>query len=231
MMKMLTSWWFSLIVGLAVFVGVVAVIWTPTAPPPTEATEGGEAAAAGKTHAEDAVAQLLSTNAPLYANSITPLEDVEAGAPGTLKFDNPEVKILMKDLETQRTALAAERRDLNDLKRRLQLEVQTIGSVTSVVAQAIAEFEKAQSSKVISLEKDDEKQYRSTASILTNMAPANAVKIMLELPTDQVVQILQRISSDGQRAALLDEMAKTKPTNAAEITKAFLRIGTKPQTP
>ena len=231
MMKMLTAWWFSLIIGLAVFVGVVAVIWKPTAPPPTEETEGAEAEAAGEAHPQDAVEQLLSTNAPLYANSITPLEDVEAGAPGTLKFDNPEVKILMKDLETQRTALEAERRDLNELKRRLQLEVQHIGSVTSLVAQAIAEFEKAQGSKVILMEKDDDKQYRSTASTLTNMAPANAVKVLLELPIDQTVQILQRISSDSQRAILLDEMAKSSPTNAAEIIKAFLRVGTKPQTP
>ena len=233
MKKILTSWWFSLAIGLVVFVGVIAVLYTPRVAP-TEEKPAGEtdeqAAEAG--HPPDAVSQLLAaTNTPPLSTPLAPIDETEVGAPGTLRWDDPAVRVFVKDLENQRAGLAAKERELNALSERLQLERQHIGSVTQMVAQAIADFQKAQTNNIIMMDKDNDRKYRTSANMLTNMAPANAVIILKELPTDEVVQVLQRMGSDAQRALIIEEMAKNSPTNAAEISKAFLRLATKPANP
>ena len=234
MKKILTSWWFSLVIGLAVFVGVVIAIRPPApaepAGPAEPGGEGGEAPDAA--HPKDAVEQLLTeTNAPLYTSNITPVTELEAGAPGSLRWDDPEVKQAMKEYETKRAALEAKEKSLNAMQARLLLEYQQISTITQAVAQAKSDWLKSQSSKVISVEKEEDKKYRDIASMFTNMAPASAVTILEKQPVEEVVQIIQRMSVD-QRAVLLEQF--TKATNAAravEISQALLRLGAKPGNP
>ena len=233
MKKILTSWWFSLIIGLAVFIGVIIAIPRAPTAPTAEQTEGGtNATEHADAHPPDAVDQILtSTTPPLYSQSITPVDNLEAGAPGELQLNSPVIKDLIKDLQKKRTELDERERELNNLAARIRLERDQFSSMTQAVAQATIAWRQSQTNRVIIVEKNDDKKYSDNARMFTNMLPTSAAIFLEGLPIDEVVQLLQRIPVD-QRAAILEPLAKgTNSAKAIEISKALLRIGTKPENP
>ena len=235
MKKILTSWWFSLVIGVLVFVGVVALMWHP--PPAVDAAKpeaGAEAKEAGAGgHELDAVEKILTpTNAPLPSSSTAPAAAIEVGSPGELRFNNPEVSDLIKELKSRNAALADQQKELNALRDRLKLELQTIAITTQTVSQAILDFQKAQSNKVILTSRSDDSKYRGVANMFTNMQPASAVIILDGQPIEEVVQILQRMT-DAQKAGILEQFAKNtnNAAKAVQISAALLRLADKSQNP
>jgi len=220
MKSILTSKWFALAAGILTSVAVV--LFYPSSPTTTPTSAGGtnavhgtngvaathDAAPATATPAEDEHAVPVVT--PLKLTSL----GGNIGEPGSLTFNNPDLNAMIEELKREKTALLAKERELQELKRRIDLEKTEFGSMTSEVFQFKAALERTLTNQLTMIYRSETNKLQQLADIYTNMPPHNAVEILNNMTVDDVAKILE-FMPERNKALILENFATNHVTKAS----------------
>jgi flagellar motility protein MotE (MotC chaperone) len=220
MNKIITSTWFAVMLGGVVFVGTL-VFFLKTQQ--GEMTQAGNAPAAGsETGDESTTASALPE---MSLSIVAPASTTQIGS-GPHTFNNPEVVKLLTELRLEKQALLVWEKELNELKRRLDVEMSELSFITQDMLQTKIGLEKLLRADQNHLRAEELNRLQNLARVYTNMPPANAVEIFKEIPLDEVAKIIH-LMGERESAAILQA---AEPTRAAEISERIRRI-TRPTSP
>jgi flagellar motility protein MotE (MotC chaperone) len=138
------------------------------------------------------------------------------------KFRNPEFDQWVSQIKSEKTALDAREENLNELQKRLTVELQEISTVTQTVSQLQANFDR----DVVRFKAQETENIKRQVKLMSTMSPEGAVAMMTEMPDDEAVKILFTMKNDTA-SAILDTMSKAgKPQakRAALLTERLREI-------
>ena len=219
MKNILTSKWFALGVGMVGF--VVTMLFLPGSPEPVEPETPDETEAstnAEPDHVEDETSPIKEHQEPIV--SIPPpalpisMSPLEVGEPGSLRFNNPDVRELVEELQREKAELRQWEAELNALRDSLVLEMQSIGILTQEVGKATAEAKALLKNGLTVTTNAEQKQLQILAGVYTNMPPFSAVMILNEMESEDIARILIKMQPPEQ-AAILEIFATNDTFNAA----------------
>jgi flagellar motility protein MotE (MotC chaperone) len=248
MTKLLTNKWFAAVIGVVAFAITMAVMMIFQKPAPQTTAHGAgtnavstatngvtEAAAAGETHGETAHGAAEDTH---KASTPTPAATAAfsgaVGEPGSLSFNNPDVKTLRDELRRERAALLAKEHQLQEFARFLAQQKQEIGVLTQKVLEAKAAMMKELTNQMTIRYTNEEARVKGLAQVyaVTNMPPASAVQILNGMEVDDVARVLFFMPYKDQ-AAILENFATnslTKDTGkATDISQRIRKLGEMPK--
>lgn len=219
MKKILTSKWFALGVGMVGFVLTILLVYEPAetkspADPAESETSTNEAPA----HVE------VEEHSPLKALPIPivapppaePMLATQVGEPGSLRFNNPDIRELVDELLREKEKLLKWEANLNELQQRLALEKEFIGAITSEVLRAKAAMELSLTNGRTSIKDQEKRQLSDLAGVYTNMPPGSAVAILNGMEVDDIALILNNMGP-VQKALILENFATNEVTKATGI--------------
>lgn len=148
------------------------------------------------------------------------------------KFRNPELDQWLAELQAEKAALAARAEQLQELQARIAADRADLSSVTQVVAQLQAEFDR----NVVRFQEQEVENLRRQVKLLAALPQDTAVKmitpmsdeeitrLMTLMKTEQVSQLLDTLSKSGKEeskraATLMELMRRTIPATAAKGAK------------
>ena len=245
MKKILASKWFFAVSAIVVFgatMAVLAIFQKPVEPAAavaggTNVVANGTNALAGSEHAEqpDSAEPTESHDAPQPS---TPAASVPAaasgtfGEPGSVSFNNPDIKILVDELRQQKAALLAERGRLSELARRLALEKAEIAGITQKVLEAKSAMMAELTNQMNIQDTTENARLLSLSKVYTNMSAASAVQILHGMSVDDIAQILFFMAHTNQ-ALILENFATNSVTRetgkATEISEKIRKLAEKPK--
>jgi flagellar motility protein MotE (MotC chaperone) len=216
MKKILTSKWFAVGAGLVLFVITMVVVMKLQAAKSPDTTEKTAANTPTNAPTEGALTNHHSVLDETVTNPVVKpvFEDIvpenQVGEPGSLTFNNPEVAKLIEELRQEKTALQQRESLLNELARRVKLELANLSEITQTVWKAKAQLEHSLTNEMNIRIKSEETNLVIIAKAYTNMAPANAVTILKAMNIELIAKILI-LMQEKERAAILESFS----TNAA----------------
>jgi flagellar motility protein MotE (MotC chaperone) len=137
------------------------------------------------------------------------------------KFRNPEMDQWIEEIKREREALNLREQQLKELETRLNAERQEISSVTQVVYQLQADFDK----NVVRLNAADTDNVKRQAKLLSSMTPEGAAATLKEMDDDSVVRLLFNMKADQASLALdaMSKLGKEEAKRAAGIIERMRR--------
>lgn len=248
MTKLLTNKWFAAVIGVVAFAITMAVVVIFQKPEPkpgaahpadtnavSNATNGvAEAASGEKPAATDHAAGEETAKTAAPAPPTTTAFSGAVGEPGSLSFNNPDVKTLRDELRRERASLLAKEHQLNEFARLLAQQKQEIGVLTQRVLEAKAAMIKELTNQMTIRMTNEESRIKGLAQIYsgTNMPPSSATQILNGMEVDDVARILYFMPFKDQ-AAILENFATnslTKETGkATEISQKIRKLGEMPK--
>lgn len=148
--------------------------------------------------------------------------DYSADNDPSWKFRNPEFDQWLAQIKNEKETLDAREENLNELQKRLAVEMQEISTVTQTVSQLQSNFDRS----VVRFKAQEVDNIKRQVKLMSTMSPEGAVAMMTEMPDDEVVKILFTMKNDVA-SAILDTMSKTsKPQakRAAALTERLHEI-------
>jgi flagellar motility protein MotE (MotC chaperone) len=132
-------------------------------------------------------------------------------------FRNPEFDQWVQQLKEEREAVAQRSQQLQELQKRLDAERQEILSVTQMVHQLQADFDKS----VIRIKEQEQENLKRQTKIVASMSPEGAAAMLNEMPDDQTVSLLFTLKPDAASLILdtMSKLGKTEAKRAAELTE------------
>jgi flagellar motility protein MotE (MotC chaperone) len=134
-----------------------------------------------------------------------------------------EVENLMKELQEERTSYEKKTKDLAAVEMRIETEKKELLRTREELLRLRGEIESMRedlSSRTMELQDSEKSNIRSLARTYSNMKPAEAVAIFIEMSDDNVAKLLAGMKNDVV-AKILGEMAKTRaPANAGDTPPA-----------
>jgi len=249
MTKLLTNKWFAAVIGVVAFAITMAVMMIFQVPEPqtgaapasdtnavSTATNGVTEAAAGEKPGTEHAAAEETHKPSTPAPSATTAFSGAIGEPGSLSFNNPDVKTLRDELRRERAALLAKEHRLNEFERFLAQQKQEIGVLTQRVLEAKAAVLKDLTNQMTIRYTNEEARIKGLAQVYagTNMPPASAVQILHGMEVDDVARLLFFMPYKDQ-AAILENFATnslTKDTGkATDISQRIRKLGEMPKLP
>jgi flagellar motility protein MotE (MotC chaperone) len=119
-------------------------------------------------------------------------------------YKNPEVDQLVSELKTEREAVKAREKELQDLATRLAVERQEIGTITQRVAVIQAEIERS----MLRIKDDEAVNLKRLAKVYVSMSPEAAAKIMAEFQDDVAVKVFS-LMKESETAPILEIISKS----------------------
>lgn len=119
-------------------------------------------------------------------------------------FKNPEVDQLVSELKTEREAVKAREKELEELATRLAVERQEIGTITQRVALIQAEIERS----MVRIKDDEAVNLKRLAKVYVSMAPEAAAKIIAEFQDDVAVKVFA-LMKETETAPILEIISKS----------------------
>ncbi|MBM3832093.1 MAG: hypothetical protein FJ403_02225 [Verrucomicrobia bacterium] len=233
MNKLLTSKWSVAVLGMIAFLVTIVILWKPDEAPPggANAATGTNAPAASAhtdtnthAHAEEVVAKPPIV-APLAPSS------TQAGEPGSLTFNNPELVQLRIELQQEKAELLEYEKTLKNMERQLLLEKEHLGIITQQVWQAKAALDEALTRERTIMESSETNALRGFSRVFAAMAPTNAMTILKNYPSvNEVARILHWMDHKEQ-AAILQVFGSNDVNKATEIIEKMRTLAPRPQLP
>lgn len=127
------------------------------------------------------------------------------------RFRNPEFEQWVRELKTERAALAGERKELDELRLRLQAERQEMFTAT----QAISHLQQGFDRSILRFADQQKENTRHQAKVIAGMSPEGAALLLTETPQPEAVRMLFALKPD-QSAGILDALTK-KGTSGAKL--------------
>ena len=132
---------------------------------------------------------------------------------------DPEVDLLLHEINNEKELLAKRASELKELETRLAAERAELNQVTQRVAQVQQEFDQS----VIRIKEEETPNLKKLAKLYMTMSPEGASAIFRELD-DQVVVKLLTFMKEDQSAPLLEAMAQQgeeQAKRAASLAEAM----------
>jgi flagellar motility protein MotE (MotC chaperone) len=196
-----------------------------------------EAAAGEKpAGAEHAAGHEESPKPPAPAASGSTAFSGVIGEPGSLSFNNPDVKALRDELRRERAALLAKEQRLMEFDRLLKQQIQEFSSMTSEVAKAKAAIMADLTNQMTLRMTTEDARIKGLAQVYagTNMPPSSAVQILNGMEIDDVARILYFMPYKDQ-AAILENFATNKLTiessKATDVSQKIRKLSELPKLP
>ena len=143
---------------------------------------------------------------------------------------NPEVDLLLEELQNEKAVLDKKEQELNELAARLASERAELNVVTQRVHQLQIEFDQ----NVTRVKEEEAPNLKKLAKMYATMSPEGASAILSELD-DQTIVKLFSFMKETECAPLLEMMALRggeQAARAAEISEALRNVlGEKKKTP
>ena len=171
-----------------------------------------------------ATTAVLIMSTPMSVSHTEAKEAPKKFAP-SWEFYNPEVDLLVKELQKEKDTLAAKAKELSDLAARLDAERAELTVVTQAVHRMQAEFDR----NVVRIKEDETANLRKLGKMYSGMTPEGAALILKQMDDDQIVKILLYMK-DTETAPLLENFARLSEVEAkrAALVSERLRTASKP---
>jgi Mg/Co/Ni transporter MgtE (contains CBS domain) len=137
------------------------------------------------------------------------------------KFQNPEFEQWVTELKREKEALELRAQQLQELALRIEAERNELTSITQMVAQLQAEFDK----NVLRIQEQEADNLKRQAKVFANMSSDAVAALISEMAEDEAVKILYLMKNDDVSAILetLSRMGKVESRRAASITEKIRR--------
>jgi flagellar motility protein MotE (MotC chaperone) len=132
-------------------------------------------------------------------------------------FFNPEMEQLMTELRSERDALAAKEKQLNELSSRLRTERAELDDALK----AIKKLQQQVDRDIYRIKEDEAANLKKLSKMYASMEPAGAAKILRELDDIIVVKILG-LMKEAETGLILESMSRlgeTETRRAASISE------------
>jgi flagellar motility protein MotE (MotC chaperone) len=142
-----------------------------------------------------------------------------------------EVENLMKELQEEKTSYEKKTKDLAAVEMRIETEKKELLRTREELLRLRGEIESMReelSSRTTEMQDNEKSNIRNLARTYSNMKPAEAVAIFIEMSDDNVAKLLAGMKNDVV-AKILGEMAKTKDP-ASKPDPAAAAAGAEPAT-
>jgi flagellar motility protein MotE (MotC chaperone) len=133
-----------------------------------------------------------------------------------------EVENFMKELQEERTAYEKKTKDLAAVEMRIETEKKELLRTREELLRLRGEIESMReelSSRTTEMQDSEKSNIRNLARTYSNMKPAEAVAIFIEMSDDNVAKLLAGMKNDVV-AKILGEMAKTRDPKASDTPPA-----------
>ena len=246
MTKILSSKWFFAVVAVIVF-GATMVVLAMFQKPVEPSQSAGAQGANGVVNGTNGVAGSEPAEQPAHSEPAESHESPQPtapatgtataisgtfGEPGSVTFNNPDIRILVDELKQQKAALLAERGKLTELARRLALEKAEIASITQKVLEAKSAMMAELTNQMNIRDTTEDARLLSLSKVYTNMSAASAVQILHGMSVDDIAQILFFMAHTNQ-ALILENFATNSVTRetgkATEISEKIRKLAEKPK--
>jgi flagellar motility protein MotE (MotC chaperone) len=137
------------------------------------------------------------------------------------EFFNPEVDLLVKELQKEKEGLAAKAKELSDLAARLDAERSELTVVTQAVHRMQAEFDR----NVVRVKEEETSNLRKLGKTYSGMTPEGAALILKQMDDDQIVKILL-FMKETEIAPLLENFARLSEAEAKRAALVSERLRT-----
>lgn len=137
------------------------------------------------------------------------------------EFYNPEVDLLIKELQKEKDVLAQKAKELNDLAARLDAERAELTVVTQAVHRMQAEFDR----NVVRVKEEETANLRKLGKVYSGMTPEGAAMILKQMDDDQIVKILL-FMKEAETAPLLENFARLSEAEAKRAALVSERLRT-----
>ncbi|MSR66492.1 MAG: hypothetical protein EXS24_03860 [Pedosphaera sp.] len=216
-MSFIKSGWFAAVMGVIAFVSTTLLVFNPKRLINEKTIDEklkkyAEAASHASTNAA------AKTNSVIEHVAITPKSEVESkssdktqkgfseaisspGEPGSLRFDNKDVKEFVEFLNKRGATLSKKEKDLRDFYEQMALQFQEFNRLTQTLSQAEREFRSAVTNHYSTVSADDEGKSKRLAERLVLMMtnpPATAGILLKGLPTDDVAKAIRHLTPENQ---------------------------------
>lgn len=135
------------------------------------------------------------------------------------EYLNPELDQLLSDLDTQRIAQEKRARELEALATRLKAERAELDVVMQNLARMQAEFDK----NVLRIKDEEVANLKRLAKMYASMAPESAVRVLTQMPDDELVKLFAYMK-DADTVAILELMVAQGPDQAKRVAKLTNRM-------
>lgn len=140
-----------------------------------------------------------------------------------------EVENLMKELQDEKATYERKTKDLAAVEMRIETEKKELVRSREELVRLREEIEKMRdelTNRTTQIQDNEKTNIRNLARTYSNMKPAEAVAIFIEMPDDNVAKLLASMKNDVV-AKILGEMAKTRNPKATPET---IESGAEPAT-
>jgi flagellar motility protein MotE (MotC chaperone) len=155
---------------------------------------------------------------PQHERDQQPSSRYAANTEGTSwAFFNPEMEQLMTELRSERDALAAKEKQLNELSSRLRTERAELDDALK----AIKKLQQQVDRDIYRIKEDEAANLKKLSKMYASMEPAGAAKILRELDDIIVVKILG-LMKEAETGLILESMSRlgeTETRRAASISE------------
>lgn len=124
-------------------------------------------------------------------------------------FTNPELDQLIRELKSEKGAVALRQQQLDELAARLNAERQDVAAATLALRQLQDNFDKS----VVRVQEAEVPNLKRDAKIYAGMTPETAATVMSQLDDSVMVKILLYMK-ESETAAILEILAKKGPAEA-----------------
>jgi flagellar motility protein MotE (MotC chaperone) len=118
-------------------------------------------------------------------------------------FSNPEVDLLVAELNKEKTALAQRAQQLDELAARLQAEQLELNAVT----QSVHRLQKELDETLVRVSEEEISNLKKLAKVYAAMSPDAAASILKQIDESSIVKILLFMKED-ETAPVLETLAK-----------------------
>jgi flagellar motility protein MotE (MotC chaperone) len=134
-----------------------------------------------------------------------------AGATFTLQ-GNPEIDLLISDLQRRKEELDLRDKQLQEWAARLQSEAAELSQITQQVARLQSAFDE----KVLNIQTEESANLKKLARTYSAMAPETAAAILNELDDASIVRVLVFMKEE-ETARVLEALSRTGETQAKRV--------------
>ena len=133
------------------------------------------------------------------------------------RFRNPEFDQWVTEIKRQRAALAQREQQLQELQTRLDAERHELNTVTQIVSQLQAEFDR----NVIRIKEQEVENLKRQAKVIAAMSPEGAAGLLGEMSDPDAVRILYTMKPDEASAILetYSKLGQSEAKRAATLTE------------
>lgn len=226
MMRLLKSPWFAAVMGLVAFVVTMLLIFKPAIDSDllqklAEAAARGDANATGPgegnlthlTHTDQQLAERQRHDMIVLRKALDNIRT--SGDPGTLQFDNPDIKKLVDGLGRQFQEVEERMQRLTDLNKQVESQLAYLGTITNHIEQIKSDLQK-------DFERNREIISRSETNRLAEQAADFQTMMGVSLPNTLMAL---KLNPPNKIARVMFYMA---PTNRAVLKNALASDPTDP---